>query len=132
MRRMATERELSVTLQTGPFTPPDFLLRDLETISDISIDARRIGASFRGGGVGSFISLTTTIANSAPLAGILHRHTQRLKSKGGDNIFILLGARIRTDEAVIGFRDVQCQKQISLRGRSEDEISEILGEDAGG
>ena len=54
------------------------------------------------------------------------------QEKGGDNIFILLGARIRTDETVIGFRDVQCEKQVSLRGRSEDEIREILSEDAGG
>ena len=123
---MVAERELSVVLQTGPFTPPDSLIRDLETISGISIDARRLGASFRGGGVGSFISVNTTTANSAPLAGILYRHTQRLKDKGGDNLFILLGARIRTDERVVGFRDVQCEKQVSLRGRSEEEIREIL------
>jgi len=123
---MVAERELSVVLQTGPFTPPDSLIRDLETISGISIDARRLGASFRGGGVGSFISVTTTNANSASLAGILYRHTQRLKDKGGDNLFILLGARIKTDEKVVGFRDVQCEKQVSLRGRSEEEIREIL------
>jgi len=123
---MAVERELSVVLQTGPFTPPDSLIRDLETISGISIDARRLGASFRGGGVGSFISVNTTTANSTPLAGILYQHTQRLKDKGGDNLFILLGARIRTDERVVGFRDVQCEKQVSLRGRSEEEIREIL------
>ena len=129
---MVVERELNVVLQTGPFTPPDSLIRDLETISGISIDARRLGASFRGGGVGSFISVTTTNANSAPLAGILYRHTQRLKDKGGDNLFILLGARIRTDEEVVGFRDVQSQKQVSLKGRSEDEIREILSEDGGG
>ena len=132
MREMAAESELSVTLQTGPFTPPDSLLRDLETISGISIDARRIGASFRGGGVGAFISLTTTNNNSVPLASILYRHTQRLKNKGGDNLFILFGARFRTDEAVVSFRDVRCQRQLSLRGKSEDEIREILGEDSGG
>ena len=129
---MVAERELSVVLQTGPFTPPDSLIRDLETISGISIDARRLGASFRGGGVGSFISITTTTTNSAPLAGILYRHTQRLKDKGGDSLFLLLGAIIKTDEKLVGFRDVQSQKQVSLKGRSEDEIQEILREDVGG
>ena len=129
---MVAERELSVVLQTGPFTPPDSLIRDLETISGISIDARRLGASFRGGGVGSFISVNTSTTNSVPLAGILYRHTQRLKDKGGDNLFILLGAIIKTDEKLVGFRDVQSQKQVSLRGRSEEEIREILTEDAGG
>ena len=129
---MAAERELSVVLPTGPFTPPDSLIRDLETIPCISIDARRLGASFRGGGVGGFISIDTTTANSAPLAGILYRHTQRLKDKGGDNLFILFGAIIRTDEELVGFRDVQAQKQVSLKGRSEDEIQEILREDVGG
>ena len=129
---MVAERELSVVLQTGPFTPPDSLIRDLETISGISIDARRIGASFRGGGVGSFVSVKTTTKNSAPLASIIHRHTQRLKDKGGDNLFILFGAIIRTDEREVAFSDVRCERQVSLRGRSEEEIREILTDEAGG
>lgn len=129
---MMAKRELSIILQTGPFTPPDSLIRDLETISGMSIDARRLGASFRGGGVGSFIGITATTADSAPLAGFLYRHTQRLKDKGGDNLFILLGARIKTDDEVVNFRDVQCQRQVSLKGKSEEEIREILSEDAGG
>jgi len=124
--------ELRIVLQTGPFTPPDSLVLDLEAISDIQIDQRRLGASFRGGGGAAFIVVTTAADNIATLADILHRHTKRLKEKGGDNLFLLSGARINTDEEVIGFRDVQCQKQVSLKGKSQGEIGEILEEDAGG
>ncbi|TET38336.1 MAG: hypothetical protein E3J65_05310 [Dehalococcoidia bacterium] len=124
--------ELRIVLQTGPFTPPDSLVLDLEATSDIQIDQRRLGASFRGGGGAAFIVVTTAADNIATLADILHRHTKRLKEKGGDNLFLLSGARINTDEEVIGFRDVQCQKQVSLKGKSQGEIGEILEEDAGG
>ena len=79
---MVAERELSIVVQTGPFTPPDLLIRALEATPGISIDARRIGTSFRGGGVGSFINITTTAANGAPLATVLYRHTQRLWDRG--------------------------------------------------
>jgi len=66
------------------------------------------------------------------LADLLHRHTKRLKEKGGDDLFVLLGGRVRTDEEVIGFRDVQCRRQVSLKGKSQIEIREVLEEDAGG
>ena len=126
---MAAESEFSVILQTGPITPPDSLIRNLQTIPGTSIDARRIGLSFIGGGVGSFIKVTTTTVNIAPMSGILYRHTQRLKDK--DNLVILSGARIKTAAEEVTFRDVQCQKQVPLKGKSEDEIKEILMEESG-
>jgi len=126
------EPELRIVLQTGPFTPPDSLVRDLEATSDIQIDQRRLGASFRGGGGAGFIVVTSAADNIAVLADLLHRHTKRLKEKGGDDLFVLLGGRVRTDEEVIGFRDVQCRRQVSLKGKSQIEIREVLEEDAGG
>jgi len=115
-------------LQTGHLTPPDSLVRDLETIQDISIDVRRLGTSFRGGGLATFIMIATDNANTASLADILYNHTKRLKVRGGDDLVVLIGGRISTDEEMVGFRDVQCQKQVSLKDKSQDEIKGILEE----
>jgi hypothetical protein len=124
MKKEAGKKELNILLQTGPLTPPDSLVQDLETIKDMSIDARRLGASFRGGGVGAFITVNT--ANIDALADILYRHTKRLKVRGADDLAILVGGKINTDDEVVGFRNVQCQRQASLKGKSQDEIKEIL------
>ncbi len=123
---MIARRELRVMLQTGHLTPPDSLLRDLETIQDISIDVRRLGTSFRGGGVATFIMISTDNDNTGLLADILYNHTRRLKVKGGDDLVILLGGRINTDQEMVNFRDVQCQKHVSLKDKSQGEIRGIL------
>jgi hypothetical protein len=125
---MVAKRELRVILQTGRTTPPDLLLRDLETIQDISIDVRRLGASFRGGGVATFITISTDNGNVAMVAEILGTHTKRLKVKGGDDLVILVGGRINTSEEIINFRDVQSQKYVSLKDKSHHEIRAILEE----
>ena len=126
------EHEMSLVLQTGPFTPPDLLIQELAATPGIQVDARRVGAAFRGGGVGSFIRVTATNNHGAGLAAILHRHTERLWEKGGDNLFILLGGRINTDEPVVDFRDVQFRRQISLKDKSEAEIKDVLSKNSGG
>jgi len=125
---MVARRELRVILQTGRLTPPDSLVRDLETIQDISIDVRRLGTSFRGGGVATFIIIATDNANTSLLADILYNHTKRLKVRGGDDLMILIEGRINTDEEVVGFRDVQCRKQISVKDKSQEEIRGLLEE----
>lgn len=126
---MVARRELRVMLQTGRTTPPDLLLRDLETVQNISIDVRRLGTSFRGGGIATFITISTDHANIALVAEILSKHTKRLKVKGGDDLVILIGGSINTSEEIVGFRDVQCQKNVFLRDKSQDEIRRILEED---
>ena len=126
---MVARRELRVMLQTGRTTPPDLLLRDLETVQNISIDVRRLGTSFRGGGIATFITISTDHANIAAVAEILSKHTKRLKVKGGDELVILIGGSINTSEEIVGFRDVQCQKNVFLKDKSQDEIRGILEED---
>ena len=126
---MVARRELRVMLQTGRTTPPDLLLRDLETVQNISIDLRRLGTSFRGGGIATFVTIFTDYANIAAVAEILSKHTKRLKVKGGDELVILIGGNINTSEEIVGFRDVQCQKNVFLRDKSQDEIRRILEED---
>ena len=126
---MVARRELRVMLQTGRTTPPDLLLRDLETVQNMSIDVRRLGTSFRGGGIATFITISTDYANIAAVAEILSKHTKRLKVKGGDELVILIGGSINTSEEIVGFRDVQCQKNVFLRDKSQDEIRRILEED---
>jgi len=120
----AGKRELNVLLQTSPLTPPDSLVQDLQNNGDISIDVRQLGASFRVGGVAAFIMVTTTDIDE--LADILYRHTTRLKTKGRDDLILLVGGVIDTDEEMIGFRNVRCQRQVSLKGKSQDEIRQIL------
>jgi len=126
---MVARRELRVMLQTGHITPPDSLLRDLETIQDISIDVRRLGTSFRGGGVATFVMISTDNTNAAIVAEILSKHTKRLKVKGGDDLVILIGGRINTEEEIVGFNDVQSEKHVSLKDKSHHEIRAILEED---
>jgi hypothetical protein len=125
---MVARRELRVILQTGHLTPPDSLVRDLENIQDISIDVRRLGTSFRGGGVATFIIIATDNANTSLLVDILYNHTKRLKVRGGDDLMILIDGRINTDEEVVGFRDVQCRKQVSVKDKSQEEIRGLLEE----
>jgi hypothetical protein len=128
LEKMVAGRELRILLQTGHRTPPDSLIRDLEAIQDVSIDIRRLGTSFRGGGVAAFVMISTHNSNTAMLTDILHSHTKRLKDKGGDDLVVLIGGKINTNEEMVGFRDVQCQKHISLKGKSKEEIREILEE----
>lgn len=126
---MVARRELRVMLQTGRTTPPDLLLRDLETVQNMSIDVRRLGTSFRGGGIATFITVSTDHANITAVAEILSKHTKRLKVKGGDELVILVGGSINTSEEIVGFRDVQCQKNVFLKDKSQDAIRRILEED---
>ena len=126
---MVAMRELRVMLQTGRTTPPDLLLRDLETVQNITIDVRRLGASFLGGGIATFITISTDYANTTAVADILSKHTKRLNAKGGDDLVILIGGSINTSEEIVGFRDVQCQKNVFLKDKSQDEIRRILEED---
>ena len=122
----ATQR--TIVLQTGRQTPADSLLRDLAAIEGIFIDARRLGTSFLGGGVASFILIAADNVNTSPLADALYQHLKRLKVRGDDDLVILLGGVINTTEEEVGFRDVRCRRHVSLKGKSQDEIKEILEE----
>jgi len=124
MTKEAGKKEVSILLQTGPLSPPDPLVFDLQTNGDISIDVRHLGTSFLSGGSAAFIRVTT--ANVEALADILHRHTQRLNTRGPDDLALLVGGVIDTDNEVVGFRDVRYQRQVKLRGKSEEEIRKLL------
>ena len=123
---MTVEHQKRMLLQTGPFTPPDALLQDLETIDGIQLNVQRLGVSFRGGGVATFITVTTNNTDIAPLAEAIYQHTKRLKSRGGDDLIILIGGEINTDTEEVSFRDVRCRRQISVKEKSQDEIRGIL------
>ena len=124
MNKEANRRKLNVLLQTGPFTPPDALVWDLQNNGDMSVDVRYLGTYFRVGGAATFIRIIT--ADLEMLADIIHRHTKRLKTRGFDELFLLVGGVIDTEEEVVAFRNVRFQRQISLKGKSEDEIKQIL------
>ncbi len=123
---MTVDHQKRLILQTGPFTPPDALLLDLETIDGIKLNVQRLGASFRGGGVATFITVITNNSSIAPLAEATYQHIKRLKSKGGDDLIILIGGEINTNAEEVRFRDVRCRRQISLKQKSQDEIRGIL------
>lgn len=123
---MTVEHQNRMLLQTGPFTPPDSLLQDLETIDGIQLNVQRLGVSFRGGGVATFITVTTNNSSITPLAEAIYQHTKRLKSRGGDDLIILLGGEINTNAEEVSFRDVRCRRQISVKEKSQDEIRGIL------
>ena len=119
----------TVVLQTGRQTPPDSLLWDLDFIDGISMQAKRLGTDFIGGGVASFILVTISDnADTAALANAMYQHVQRLKKRGDDDLVILLGGKITTDEEEVSFKDVKCRKQISLKGKPQEEVKEALDE----
>lgn len=115
-----------ILLQTGRQTPPDPLLWDLALIDGITTDTRRLGLSFRGGGVASFISIDTDDTKASPLASAICKHLQRLKRRGEDDVVVLLGGTITSDEQEVSFRDVKCHKQVALKGKSEEEVMEVI------
>lgn len=118
----------TIVLQTGCQTPPDSLVWDLSLIEGLSVDARRLAASFRGGGVASFLLITADDSSTSSLADALCQHLKRLKVRGNDDLVILLGGAINTDHEEVSFRDVRCRRQVSLKGKSQDEIKELLKE----
>ena len=119
----------TLVLQTGRQTPPDALLWDLDFISGISMQAKRLGTDFLGGGVASFILMNIAAgADIAALAGAMYQHTLRLKKRGDDDVVVLMGGKITTDEEEVSFKDVKCRKQTSLKGKSQEEITEALQE----
>jgi len=126
---MTLDHQLRIILQTGQFTPPNSLLRDMETIAGLELDVRRLEASLRGGGSVAFIIVTTDHANLTTLADILHRYTKKLSSRGGDDLFILLGGEINTNEEMVSFRNIRCQRPVALKNKSTDEIIKILKEE---
>jgi hypothetical protein len=119
----------TIILQTGRQTPPDSLLWDLDFVNGISIGAKRLGAEFLGGGVASFVLITVTAkADSGALAEAIYQHVQRLKKRGDDDLVVLLGGSIRSEEEEVSFKDVKCRRQVSLKGKSKEEIGEIIEE----
>jgi len=58
----------------------------------------------------------------------MHQHTERLKKRGDDDLVILVGGQITTDEEEVSFKDVKCRRQIPLKGKSVEEIKEALDE----
>lgn len=123
---MTAEHQRELVIQTGPLTAPDSLLADLEIIDGIKLHTQRLGTWFRSGGVATFITVTTNSDQIAPLAEALFQHAQRLKTRGGDDLVFLLGGEIRSDAEMVSFQDVRCQRQISLREKSQEEIRLLL------
>ena len=126
-----TDNQCTIVIQTGPFTSPESLLRDLEAIDGAKLNVQRLGTSFRGGGVATFITVTTSNREFGPLAEALFHHTGRLKTRGGDDLVLLVDGEIRSKADMVEFRDVRCRRQISLREKPQDEIRQILQEEAG-
>ena len=123
---MTAEHQRELVIQTGPLTAPDALLADLEAIKGIKLHTQRLGTWFRSGGVATFVTVTTSGDQIAPLAEALFQHTKRLKTRGGDDLVFLLECEIRSDAETVSFQDVRCQRQISLREKSQDEIRLLL------
>lgn len=123
---MKTQHQQELIIQTGPLTPPDSLLGDLEAIDGIKLRAQRLGTWFRSGGVATFITVTTNTTQIAPLAEALSQHAKRLKTRGADDLVFLLGGEIRSDAETVTFQDVRCQRQISLKEKSPEEIRLLL------
>ncbi|MDY6906832.1 MAG: hypothetical protein SV910_01175 [Chloroflexota bacterium] len=125
---MTTRTQISVLLQAGRLTSPEPLLNDLDAIAGIEIDERRLDTSFVGGGGATFIDVKTAGNNANALADILHRHTKRLKDRGGDDLLLLIGGKIATSNKEVAFRDVRCERIVSLKDKSPDQIKEALEE----
>ena len=123
---MTAKHQRELVIQTGPLTGPDSLLVDLEAIDGIKFHTQRLGTWFRSGGVATFVTVTTSGDQIVPLAEALFQHTKRLKTRGGDDLVFLLGCEIRSDAETVSFQDVRCQRQISLREKSQDEIRLLL------
>lgn len=117
----------TIIIQTGRQTPPDALLWDLDFVQGISMEARRLATDFLGGGVASFVLITfNENADTAALSNAVHQHVQRLKKRGADDLVVLVGGEIRTEAKEVSFKDIRCHKQVSLKGKSLEEIQEIL------
>lgn len=119
----------TIILQTGRQTPPDSLLWDLDFVNGISIVAKRLGAEFLGGGVASFVLITVTAqADIGALSEAISQHIQRLKKRGDDDLVVMLGGVIQSEEDEVSFKDIRCRKQASLKGKSKEEIGKIIEE----
>lgn len=127
---MTAENEMKLTVQTGPATPPDSLLRDLQAIDNTKLNVQRLGTSFRGGGVATFVTITTTEANVTAIAQALCEHVKRLKTRGNDDLVFLVGGEIMSSADEVAFRDIRCRRQLSLKEKSTDEVKELLLEGA--
>ena len=123
---MTSKNQLKVILQTGPFTPPDLLVRDFRVINSTKLNVQRLATEFRSGGIATFITVETDNANVDGLAKAICRHTKRLSPKGGDDVIALIGGEIDTTEEEVAFRNVKSRRHVSLKEKNEDEIKEIL------
>lgn len=123
------EAPRTIIIQTGRQTPPDAFLWDLDFIDGIRIEAKRLAADFRSGGLASFVMITTSANTDATaIAGTISKHLQRLKRRGHDDLVLLVGGSITATGNEISFKDVKCRRQIPLKGMSQDEILNALNE----
>ena len=127
---MTAESKRTIIVQTGPATPPDHLLRDLEAIDHTKLSVQRLGASFRGGGLATFVTIISDEANVGSIAQVLCEHVKRLKTRGMDDLVFLFGGEILSNADEVQFRDVRCRRQLSLKEKAPEEVKELLLEGA--
>ena len=127
---MTAESKRTIIVQTGPATPPDLLLRDLQAIDGTKLSAQRLGTSFRGGGVATFVTIISDESNVDSIAEALCEHAKRLKTRGMDDLVFLFGGEILSSADEVNFRDVRCRRQLSLKEKSPEEVKELLLEGA--
>jgi len=122
----ASQRNL--LLQLGRVTSPETFIWDIEAIGEVSVKTQRLGASFLGGGVATFLTITLTKAKLNEVIEAVNKHIKRLKKNEEDDVVILLSGAIKTTAEEIKFSDVQCKRQISLKSKSPEKVKELMVE----
>ena len=122
----ASQRNL--LLQLGRVTSPETFIWDIEAIGEVSVKTQRLGASFLGGGVATFLTITLTKAKLNEVIEAVNKHIKRLKKNEEDDVVILLSGAIKSTAEEIKFSDVQCKRQISLKSKSPEKVKELMVE----
>jgi len=122
----ASQRNL--LLQLGRVTSPETFIWDIEAIGEVSVKTQRLGASFLGGGGATFLTITLSKTKLNDVIEAVNKHIKRLKKGAEDDVVILLSGTIKTTSEEIKFSDVQCKKQISLKGKSPEKVKELMVE----
>jgi len=120
----ASQRNL--LLQLGRVTSPETFIWDIEAIGEVSVKTQRLGASFLGGGIATFLTITLSKAKLNDVIEAVNKHIKRLKKNEEDDVVILLAGTIKTTSEEIKFSDVQCKRQISLKSKSPEKVKELM------
>ena len=122
----ASQRNL--LLQLGRVTSPETFIWDIEAIGEVSVKTQRLGASFLGGGVATFLTITLTKSKLNEVIEAVNKHIKRLKKGAEDDVVILLAGNIKSTAEEIKFADVRCKRQISLKDKSPEKVKDLMVE----